>query len=339
MIKRKGKFEGYTGSAMNLSATRFSKYAWAVLAYNVFVILFGAFVRASGSGAGCGAHWPLCNGVVVPQAPAIHTVIEYTHRLTSGLTLIGVAVLFIWAWRIFKGRSLIRVSSAFAMLFIITEALIGAGLVLFRLVEYNNSIYRAVSMVAHLVNTFLLIASLTFTAWWSSTGVPDRLLIRGFAGTLLVVGGLAILLLGASGAITALGDTLFPSGSLAEGIQQDFSATAHYLIRIRIYHPAIAVSVGMYLAAVTLWVRRKFQAEYLERVTNLLFSLYGLQLFLGILNVALLAPVWMQIVHLLVSNLIWISFILMSAITFGGAQLSASVGDHPIHQTVGQVPE
>src|SRR5512133_3410826 len=127
------------------SQLRFSRFAWAVLAYNIFVVLFGAFVRASGSGAGCGQHWPLCNGVILPQPQRIQTVIEFTHRLTSGLTLILVALLVVWAWRAFPRGSLLRKSSATALFFTITEALVGAGLVLFQLVEQNDSVYRAVS--------------------------------------------------------------------------------------------------------------------------------------------------------------------------------------------------
>ncbi|MFN8454080.1 MAG: COX15/CtaA family protein [Anaerolineae bacterium] len=69
---------------------RFAKYVWTVLAYNLAVILWGAFVRASGSGAGCGSHWPLCNGEVIPRTPQMETLVEFTHRLTSGLALLLV---------------------------------------------------------------------------------------------------------------------------------------------------------------------------------------------------------------------------------------------------------
>src|SRR5215467_12703113 len=74
---------------------RVSAFAWGVLAYNVAVIAWGAFVRASGSGAGCGRHWPLCNGEVVPRPTSVATVIEATHRATSGLALVGVVGLLV----------------------------------------------------------------------------------------------------------------------------------------------------------------------------------------------------------------------------------------------------
>ncbi len=327
---------------MKLPLTKFAKYAWGVLVYNVFVILFGAYVRASGSGAGCGAHWPLCNGVVVPRPERIQTVIEFTHRVTSGLTLPLIALLLFWAWRNYAKGNPIRISSLFAVLFIITEALIGAWLVLFHLVEQNDSMIRAVSVMAHLVNTFLLLASLTVTAWWATDGTPKRLKTQGIAGPLLFVGAFAILLLGASGAVTALGDTLFPSSSLAAGVREDFSPTAHYLIRMRIYHPGIAISVGIYLLLVTLWVRRNMLEPRMEAITTGLFGIYGLQVVLGITNVALLAPIWMQIIHLLVSNLVWITYILMtvivlsSAIPVRAADSPPSLGDHKIHDRVNQ---
>src|SRR5512146_1869905 len=102
---------------MSLSLSRFAKFSWGVLGYNVFVILFGAYVRATGSGAGCGAHWPLCNGVVIPHPQRIETIIEFTHRLTSGLTLVLVAALVIWAWRKYPKGSLLRWSSGAAIFF------------------------------------------------------------------------------------------------------------------------------------------------------------------------------------------------------------------------------
>lgn len=318
---------------------KFSRFSWGVLAYNVLVVLFGAFVRATGSGAGCGAHWPLCNGVVIPRPERIETVIELTHRLTSGVVLILAAVLLVWAWRKYPKGSLLRISSGAVVFFTITEALVGASLVLFGWVENDDSVARAISMMVHLVNTFLLLGAITFTAWWATTGEPKRLSWRGVNGPLLAAGAAAILLLGASGAVTALGDTLFPASSLAEGIRQEFSSTAHYLVRMRVYHPAIAVSVGIYLLLATVWVRRKIAEPHLERITTLLFGLYGTQMVAGVINVALLAPIWMQIVHLLISTLIWITFILMFSVVTGGVEAAPRLGHHEVHQGIGQVAE
>jgi heme A synthase len=293
--------------------SRFSKFAWILLVYTIFVILFGAFVRATGSGAGCGAHWPLCNGEVIPRPQAMETVIELTHRLTSGVMLIMVAVLGYWGFKIYPAGSMIRKAVVLTIFFTITEALVGAGLVLFGLVADNDSVARAFSMMVHLVNTFLLLAAITFTAWWATFGEPKQFRVAGLNGTLIVIGALGMLLLGASGAVTALGDTLYPAASLAEGLQEKFDPTASYLVRMRLYHPSMAAAVGIYLFLATLLIRRRSGGPKAEMISNGLFGLYGAQFVIGIINVALLAPVWMQIIHLLVSCLIWITFVLFSS--------------------------
>ncbi len=312
------------------------KFSWGVLVYNIFVILFGAFVRATGSGAGCGAHWPLCNGVVIPRPQQIETVIEFTHRITSGLCLVLVAVLVVWVWRTYPKGSLVRTAAALAVFFTITEALVGASLVLFGWVADDDSYARAISMMVHLVNTFLLLGALTATAWWATVGEPRKLSLHGLPGALLLVGAAGMLLLGASGAITALGDTLFPSTStMMESLQKNFSPESHYLIRLRVYHPGIAIGVGVYLYLVTGFIRRAFTGGRLEAITNGLFGLYALQIILGAVNVILRAPVWMQIVHLLVSNLIWIVYILLIAVIMGG--LAVRLAHQPVHKPAEQV--
>ena len=301
------------GLAMKL--TRFAGYAWGVLFYNLAVILWGAYVRATGSGAGCGSHWPLCNGQVLPRSPQAETLIEFFHRLTSGLAFLLVVGLLIWAFRAYPKQHLVRWAAGFSMLFIITEALIGAGLVVFELVAYNDSIARAFSIAAHLINTFLLLASLTLTAWWASGGAPIRL--RGQRGLviLLGLGLLGMLILGVSGAVTALGDTLFPAGSLAEGLRQDFSPTAHILIRLRVLHPIIAVTVALYLILVAMLCNSSRHSVAATWSSQLLVILLIVQLGAGALNLVLLAPVWMQLVHLLLADIIWVMLVLLAAST------------------------
>ncbi len=239
---------------MELKNRKFSVYSGSILIYNLAVILWGAYVRATGSGAGCGGHWPDCNGEVIPQSAQVQTMIEFTHRVSSGMTLIFAAILVIWAWRAFPKGSLLRWSSALALGFTLSEALVGAGLVLLGLVATNVSALRAGSVAVHLVNTLLLVAFLAMTAWWSTFGSPERIKLRGAIGWLPLIGLLGTLLISATGAITALGDTLFPSHSLAEGVSQDFSQTANFLIRRRIYHPIIAVTVSVYLIIIATWL-------------------------------------------------------------------------------------
>jgi heme A synthase len=296
-----------------LQLNRFARYAWLVLFYNLLVILWGAYVRATGSGAGCGSHWPLCNGQVVPRVPQVETLIEFAHRATSGVSLLAVVILVVWAFRSYPRRSPVRAAAAWSGVFIITEALLGAGLVLFGLVADNDSLARAVSMSLHLVNTFLLIAVLTLTAWWASGGQTARVeASRGLVWALRA-GLLLAILLGVSGAVTALGDTLFPASSLAEGIQQDFSLTASLLIRLRVLHPVLAVIIGVYLILVARAARSQSAQPTTEGLVRLLIGLVVVQLVAGAINVLLLAPVWMQLLHLLLADLVWLALVLLSA--------------------------
>ncbi len=292
----------------------FAKYAWAVLAYNVGVVLWGAYVRATGSGAGCGSHWPLCGGQVIPRSPRVETLIEFSHRVSSGLTLLLVAGLVIWAFRAYSKGHPVRLGAGLAALFTVTEALVGAGLVLFQLVANNASMMRALSVAVHLANTFLLLASLTLTALWASGGRSVRLRGQGISAWLLGLALLGILILGISGAVTALGDTLFPSSSLAQGLRQDFSPTAQFLIRLRVFHPLIAVSVGIYVIVVAHFLNPSSSDPETRRfLATALTGLIVAQWLAGITNVALLAPVWMQLLHLLLADLVWIVLVLLAA--------------------------
>ena len=292
---------------------RFAKYSWGILGYTLLVILWGAYVRITGSGAGCGSHWPLCGGDVVPRSPQIETIIEFTHRVTSGLAGILVLVLVIWAFRKYVSGHPVRTGAVLSLAFMVTESLLGAGLVKFELVADNDSIARALTISAHLVNTFLLIAAMTLTAWWASDGKRVRIRGRGKTAWLLGIGLLGTLILGASGAVTALGDTLFPAGSLQEALRQDISPTAHILIRLRLFHPAIAVVVGGYLVAITQLFDTFKDDPATYRIGRLLTGIVVVQLVAGAVNVALLAPVWMQLVHLFLADAMWIALVLLSA--------------------------
>jgi heme A synthase len=290
------------------SQRRFAIFAWGVLAYNLLVILWGAFVRATGSGAGCGKHWPLCNGEVVPRGRTLQTIIEYTHRTTSAAAGLVVIVLLIWAFRAFSKGHAVRLGAVLSMIFIVTEGLVGAGLVLLEHVARNVSMARAYSLSLHLLNTLTLVACLALTAWWASGGAPVRLRGRDTGLALTSIG--VLLLLGVSGALAALGDTLFPAATLAQGIQQDFSPAAHLFVRLRVLHPFIAAAAGAWLLfwSVSLAVRGE-DANYAWTVAAMVIA----QILAGVVNLILLAPVWMQIVHLLFADLLWISLVFLCA--------------------------
>jgi heme A synthase len=303
---------------------RFAKYSWGVLIFNLMVILWGAYVRATGSGAGCGSHWPLCNGELLPRAPQIETIVEFTHRISSGMAFLLVLVMFLWARKLYQPKHGIRVTATWAMILMITESLAGATLVIFHWVAGDTSVARVIMMGVHLLNTHMLLAFITLTAWWSSGGkIPT--FKRDTVKWLLIIGLIATLLLSIAGAITALGDTLFQVDSLAEGIQQDLDPTSHFLVRLRVLHPAIAISVGLYLAFVTGFEIRKAPKEsHVRRFAIILLVIYGVQLMAGLVNLLLLAPVWLQIVHLFLADLVWIFLVLlMSEKTFLASQESA----------------
>jgi heme A synthase len=286
-----------------VTAATFRRAAWAALAATVVVIVWGAVVRATGSGAGCGSHWPLCNGVVVPVAPAAKTIIEFIHRLSSGVAMVLSFGLMIAARRVFPPGHRARVWAAASFVFMVIEAAVGAGLVLLGLVENNASALRAAYIAVHLTNTMLLVGAMTGMIWWA--GRPDTTIsiVRSRKLTAVLV---AMMVVAATGAIVALGDTLFPATSLSQGLAADLDSTSHFLIRLRAAHPFLAVAVALVTIALT---RRDptFTGPHGQRA--LVVSLIGVQLSLGALNLLTLAPLPVQMAHLLVSNLLWIALV------------------------------
>jgi heme A synthase len=288
--------------------TRFAKFAWLTLGYNVLVILWGAFVRATGSGAGCGSHWPTCNGQIIPRDPSIETLIEFSHRLTSGLAFLLVLAMLIWAFRAYPRKHIVRLGAVLSMFFMVTEALIGAGLVLFERVATDVSYARAVWMAAHLLNTFILLLFITLTAWWASGGARFPLRGQGWTGAATLGALVLMTLIGMSGAVTALGDTL-----LHLNVIHTNPVVGETLLALRVYHPTLAVGIAFYMLVV-------LTRLMLDRLSPTAFRLgigfnllYVAQLGLGLLNVWLKAPVWMQLVHLLITDILWIMLVLFSA--------------------------
>jgi heme A synthase len=273
------------------------------LLYNVAVVIWGAFVRASGSGAGCGNHWPLCNGVITPTGPALTTVIEFTHRSTSGIDLVLVGILLVWAFRAFPAGHLVRRGAVLSTVFLMTEALLGAALVLLDHVAKNQSPNRAWSLSSHLINTLTLLACLTLTAWWAEGRETTR--PRGKAGWMAAISLAAVMLSGVSGAIAALGDTLFPASSLAGSLARDFDPASSLFLRLRVFHPAIAALTGAWLLYYGFSRRSRLGLWVLLLVIG--------QITAGVVNLLLLAPVWMQLVHLLMADALWIALVLLCA--------------------------
>jgi heme A synthase len=302
------------------TARSFARFAWGVLAYNLAVVVFGAFVRASGSGAGCGSHWPLCNGEVIPRPERIETLIEFSHRASSGLDALLVVALAVWGWRAARNagpaRRPLRVAAVAALVFLVFEALVGAALVRYDLVVDNASTARAWVIGAHLCNTFLLLAALALTAFWAGGGAPPRR--RADAVGWLLAGGFVLLLvLGVSGAITALGDTLFPAASFRAGLARDFSPGAHFLLRLRVFHPPLAIASALYLVGAAMAVGKRLPAPEVRRWARWFTLLLLAQILLGFANLGLAAPIGLQLTHLLIADLVWIAWVLLAAAALG----------------------
>lgn len=298
-------------SASAAQIAQFRRFAWMALGYNVMVVLWGAFVRASGSGAGCGSHWPLCNGEVVPKAPQLATLIEFSHRITSGFSLVVVVALSIAAYRLFPRGHRVRKLSTAAVVFLFIEALLGAGLVLFNYVAQNASVGRAIYLAAHLTNTLLLLGALATTAWFA-TAAPIELKLKEVPWPFWAALPFAVLVC-ITGAIAALGDTLFPAATLKAAMRQDFSPAASFLVRLRLIHPVIAAVAGLLFATIGFFALRVSSRQTMRTLSLIVIAATFTQLCAGMINLVLLAPVWMQIVHLLLADVVWVALVLFVA--------------------------
>ncbi len=287
-------------------------YSWLVVGYNVLVILWGAVVRATGSGNGCGDHWPLCGGTVVQHWRTIASVIEFAHRASSGLAGIAAVALVVWTWRGAPRRHLARVFAATAMLLTLNEGLLGALLVVLHHTATDQSPMRAFWLSLHLTNTLLLLAALALTAHFLGRdagrmrgGVEWRYPLLGLIG----LG--STLLVGVIGSLAALGDTLYPAHSLAEAFAQDFSPHANWLLHVRWLHPTLSVVAAGWIVFLVAHSRTAVPAT---RTLGLaVVALVAWQMVLGVADVLLLAPTWLQVTHLLGADLLWIALVVLAA--------------------------
>jgi heme a synthase len=281
-------------------------YAWGVLAYNVAVILWGAAVRATGSGAGCGDSWPFCNG-----SSTIARIIEFTHRATSGIALIAVIALVIWTFGSTAKRHIARIAAVASLVFILNEALIGALLVLLGMTAQNESPSRAVYLALHLTNTLLMLAAMALTAHFLAR---PRGFMRGSveihnAGITLAAL-VAVILTGIAGSLAALADTLHPATSLSAAFAQDFSAQSSWIVHIRWIHPVASLITGLLLLVLILFGAR---SAFNRRLAVGLAGLLVVQYALGLADLTLLTPLSMQILHLLGADLLWITLVILAA--------------------------
>lgn len=298
----------------------FAKYAWFVLAFNIVVILWGVFLRASKSGDGCGQHWLTCHGEVLPSAPELKTVIEFSHRLMSAFDGLLVILLVVWAFRIWRrnrdiaSRSTVRMAAG-SLFFVLTEGAIGAGLVLTGNTAETLTAARPFWMAGHLINTFILLTFLTLTARNATGRTPLK--ARGIQAKYLagiVIGAVAVLVVGITGSIAALSTMLFPVGSVIAGVAQDFSPTSNILLRLRLLHPITAILTSVFLIFLTGWLaKERAHDRRVGRWSNILSILILAQIAFGAATLLTLAPIIMQLGHLLFADAIWITYVIFSA--------------------------
>lgn len=362
--------------------------AWAALIYNVAVILWGAVVRITGAGAGCGDHWPLCDGQVVPLSYTAERVIEFSHRLSSGLSGVLAIVLFAAAFAAPMRQALTRadlsgrvrlsfvaglVCAALMVLGAVTASgaliLVGAGLGLLALVAWLTALLalrglgwrdtfrrwpvvfgaalsfglillegvvggvqvllgltadstdpaRGLVQGIHLANTFALLGALLLTALWASgrpalwwTGrraAPGQARVWALWG----LGLLLTLLTGTAGAVTALGDLLFAPapGTPLDTVRRDFSAAATVIENLRVLHPVLALASSGYLLWMAARLRQLRPAAQVDRWAGWLGVMIAAQVAVGFLNVALRAPDWMQLIHLLLACIMWLMTVML----------------------------
>lgn len=287
--------------------------AWTTLIATWLLIVQGAVVRATGSGAGCGSHWPLCNGEVAPVPHTTEMAIEFSHRLLSLLILLFGAWLLTRAYQSRRERPGLWVFAAASFFLLIVEALLGAATVLFGLTGDNATVARGVMVASHLVNSLLLVGALTLSVIYARKGTPWPLRLRSqpLLTTVLGFGLVGMLVLMFTGGIAAMGNTMFPVENLREGLAQDFSPNSHPLVRLRILHPLIAITVGVYLflsLGLGWWLKPVPEAK---RLMQLLFVVYLVQLLIGTVNLVTFGPIPIQLLHLAVATL---AFSLLSAV-------------------------
>jgi len=290
------------------------RFAWGVLAYFIAVILWGTLVRATGSGAGCGAHWPLCNGTVLQHSARVDTMIEFTHRITSGISLLSVVGLLVWTYTGTVRSHLARAAAIASVIFTLLEAVLGALLVKLGYTAQSQSPMRPTFLALHLANTLLLLAALTLTAHLLSRSKGYlRSSVRLVAPLGAVVAVFVVMVVGVTGSLAALGDTLFPASSLGSALAQDFSATSGWLLRWRWMHPTVAIFASIFVIWLLLSASRQTTHWNNRRLSALVLALLAVVCTLGGLDVVLLAPLWLQVAHLLAADTLWVSLVVLTA--------------------------
>ena len=282
---------------------KLNSYAKLGLFLSIVSILAGAFVRATGSGDGCGATWPTCKGRIIPALTDTSELIEFSHRSVSGFLLIVTLIIFSKTRKLHKA-SLVKSVTNYLTFFVIFEAIIGAVIVLFEWVGLNSSLPRIIAVPIHLVNTFGLLGSYAILYKILEDDIQE---IKSIFNKNFILISFLFLLSGATGSITALADVLFPSASFIEGFLADFDKTSEVLTRLRILHPIISTILSIVLYLYSTRINKKYGVN-----VKLLKSFVIIAVSLGVLNVLSNIVLPLSILHLAIADFLWISYIYVS---------------------------
>lgn len=314
-----------------MTRDRLTKFAWVVVAYNLLVIAWGVFVRASGSGDGCGSHWPLCDGEVVPLVGEAKKYIEFSHRVTSGLVLPLVLILFYHVRKMFPAGAQVRKMATGAVVLTVLEALVGAALVKFGWVNKDDSAARAWVMSFHVISTFWLLGSLGATAMLTGGAPNFRFKGQGILGGAVAFGFALLMFLGMSGAVSALGHTLKPVDNVLHAAMQDGT---HWMVRLQPLHPLIATSIGLYLLLLGGMIVHLRPDPKVKQTVQIMIGLFVFQLIVGLASIVLKAPIPMQMFHLVVADLNFLTFVAVVVYAFGEAIPATEASEAPTHAAV-----
>jgi cytochrome c oxidase assembly protein subunit 15 len=286
------------------------RLAWSTLVFTTaIVVISGAVVRATDSGAGCGESWPRCDGRLFPLSTGGATAVEFSHRLLTAALFVALLALIVVVRRHHPRDHRVRRALNWSLVFFFGEVLIGAVLVLFGWVEDDASAGRAIAVTIHLVNTFFLIGAMTLMAHFSSGGAGFRPSLARKRDRLALIGAATVLIVAASGALNALADTLYPAGSVIDGVRAELVPDAPFLLRLRTIHPVVAVG-GAGLLFILTRAPSMAGPGVVRRRGAAVQIILGVQIMIGIVNVALLTPLEIQVLHLLTADLLWIMWVL-----------------------------
>lgn len=292
-----------------------ARYSWLVLVYNLLAVAWGVFVRAGKFGDGCGSHWPLCDGNSTPLNGDISRTIESSHRISTGLVGPLVLVMLVWAFRTFPPKHFVRKAASAALGFTILEGLVGALLVKAHWVVNDASAGRALVMSFHATSTFMLLGSIAAVWLGSTMERPPSLKGQGTVGWILGGAALGMVMLGISGAISALGHQLYPVDDV---LKAAMSPLTFWMVRLQPFHPLIATAIGLYLLLTAGLVTHLRPDPRVRQAVKWMLIAFGAQFGLGILNIFLKAPIAMQMIHLVAADVNWLTLVAVAMSAFAG---------------------